>query len=359
VILGLVADFPFVTEHDRAAYVGLLLTPLLRDLTPAPYKMFAISAHQAGSGKTLLATLARLVHGGVFRAEMPEDDAELRKQITTILQMTTGPIVHVDNVTGVVRSSTLAGLLTSAAWDDRKLGANDLARCVNDRVWTLTGNNMALGGDLVRRTIWVNIDPGRPDPQLRDGFKIADIEHHVRQQRGRYLAALLTLVRAWVAAGRPGQRASSDGYAAWLQAVNGILSVAAIPGQCDAPEARGQALGEEDDDWGHFLEALERVFGTNPWTGKEVLAKVDTHPTSSPFPGIIAQSQGLDLGDLPRELAEKLAKLPNGSGPAMLGRSLGKWLANRRGRWAANLTVREAGSNNSGKLWRIERYQGS
>jgi hypothetical protein len=358
-LLDLVADFPFVTDHDRAAYLGLLLTPLLRDLAPAPYKMFAISAHQAGSGKTLLATLARIIHGGVFRAEMPEDDAELRKQVTTILNMTTGPVVHIDNVTGVVRSSTLAGLLTSAAWDDRKLGANDLARCVNDRVWTLTGNNMALGGDLLRRTIWINIDPGRPDPQLRSEFKIMDIEGHVRRERGRYLAALLTLVRLWVAAGRPGERMSSDGYGSWLYAVNGILGVAGIPGRCDAPEARGQAEGEDDDDWGHFLLALERIFGEAPWTAKDVLAKVDTHPTVSPFPGIVAQSQPLELSDLPRELAEKLMKLPNGSGPAMLGRSLGKWLANRRGRWASNLTVREAGGNKTAKLWRIERYKGN
>ncbi len=356
-ILTLVRDFPFVTEHDRAAYVGLLLTPLLRDICPPPYKMFAISAHQAGSGKTLLATLARIIHGGVFRAEMPEDDAELRKQITTILNMTTGPVVHIDNVTGVVRSSTLAGLLTSAAWDDRKLGANELARCVNDRVWTFTGNNMALGGDLARRTIWVNIDPGMPAPHLRAGFRIMDIESHVQRQRGRYLAALLTLVRAWVADGRPGDRASSDGYAAWLQAVNGILGVAAIPGTCDAAEARPDDAGEDDADWGHFLAALERVFGERTWGAREVLAKVDVAPTSSPFPGIVASTQPLDLSDLPRELSEKLARLPHGTGPAMLARSLGKWLANRRGRWANDLTVREAGSDRTGKLWRIERYR--
>jgi len=150
-IAELLQDFPFVTMHDRAAYIGLLLTPLIRAIAPPEYKMFAISAHQAGSGKTLLADLARIIHGGVFRAELPAEEAEIRKQITTILDITTGPIVNFDNVTGVVRSSTLAGLLTSDVWDDRVLGTNTLARCVNDRVWVLTGNNMSLGGDLILR----------------------------------------------------------------------------------------------------------------------------------------------------------------------------------------------------------------
>jgi hypothetical protein len=69
-------EFPFVTIHHRANYYALLLTPVLRQLVPPPYKMFALTAPQPGSGKTLLATAARIVHGGVFRGSMPADDAE-------------------------------------------------------------------------------------------------------------------------------------------------------------------------------------------------------------------------------------------------------------------------------------------
>lgn len=92
------AGFPFVTEHDRANYYGALLTPILRAIAPAPYKLVAITAPQPGSGKTLLATCVRLIHGGVFRAEFPEDDAELRKQITSILTVTTGHLLLGDDV---------------------------------------------------------------------------------------------------------------------------------------------------------------------------------------------------------------------------------------------------------------------
>jgi hypothetical protein len=90
-LLEMIDGFPFKSEHYRANYLGMLITPLLRAMAPPPYKLHAIEAHQPGSGKTLLANLSRHIHGGVFRAEMPEDDTELRKQVTTILTVTTGP----------------------------------------------------------------------------------------------------------------------------------------------------------------------------------------------------------------------------------------------------------------------------
>lgn len=344
----MVSDFPFVTTHDRAAYFGLLLTPLLRVLTPGAYKGFAISAHQAGSGKTLLATLARIIHGGVFRAELPDDEPELRKAITSILDTTTGPIINFDNVTGLVKSGTLAGLLTSAVWDDRRLGTNELSRCENDRLWVLTGNNMSLGGDLRRRFIDINIDPGRPDPQLRSGFAIEDIEDWTRKNRGRLIASLLVLVRSWVAAGRPATRASSDGYGRWLAAVNGILANAGVVGLCDAPEARMRGEGAEDAEWGILLEAIESVFGSAEWTAKGVLAKVDTS-------GMDGMNNGpIGLDKLPERLAEKLGR--SSGGVAVLTRSFGRWLMNHEGRWANSLTVRKTRETNLGSFWRIERY---
>jgi len=191
----MVQDFKFLTEHDEANYLGLLLTPLLREIAPPPYKLGVIGAPQPGSGKSLLAGILRIVQGGVFRSEVPPDDAEMRKVITTILDVTTGPVVQLDNVSGVLRSSVLSGLLTSATWEDRRLGSNSHMRARNDRLWVLTGNNVTLGGDLVRRTCWVTIDPGCPDPQLRSAFTIGNLDQWVRDHRGELIHALLVLTR--------------------------------------------------------------------------------------------------------------------------------------------------------------------
>jgi hypothetical protein len=323
----MVAGFPFVSDHHRANYLGYLLTPVLRELTPPPYKLCAITAPQPGSGKTLLATTMRMIHGGVFRAEMPEDEAELRKQVTAILDQTTGPVIHIDNVSGILRSSTLAGLLTSNRWDDRRLGATEMVSRANDRTWMITGNNVAIGGDLPRRTIPVVIDPGIPHPERRTGFAIADLEGWVRDNRADLLWALLTLVRAWVVAGRPaGAEAGSDGYTRWVRIVRGILTNAAIPGMFDHDDTRLD-VGTDDDEWAEFLEAVYTVFGEQPWTVKELLAK---------FSG---SNSPLSIDVLPGQLADKVDKFTGSVKP--VGRSLGMWLRNREGRWSGEHTVRK------------------
>jgi hypothetical protein len=332
VLLYMIQDFTFLSDHDRANYLGLLLTPLLRAMVPPPYKLAAIGAPQPGSGKTLLANILRHLHGGVFRSEMPEDDAELRKQVTTILDYTTGPVVHFDNVSGVLRSSTLAGLLTSARWDDRRLGGNEMVNARNDRLWVITGNNVALGGDLIRRTLWVTIDPGVPNPHLRTDFAIPDLEGWVHRHRGTLIHALLTLVRAWVMAGQPTVARSGDSYRAWLATVGGILAVAGVPGAFDHPESIRQELGTEDDEWRDFLAAIHHAMGDRVWTVKELLGYVNT--------GLLVAQAPIPLDALPGDLSQRAI----GAGGLMgISRSLGRWLMHRAGRWAGPYAVRSVG----------------
>lgn len=347
-ILFILSDFPFETDHDRAGYIGAaLLTPLMRDLTPPPYKALAINARQMGSGKSLLAHVGRILHGGVMRSEMPEDDAELRKQITTILDMTTAPLVNFDNVTGVLKSGTLAGLLTSRDWDDRRLGANELARCVNDRLWMFTGNNVQLGGDLVRRVVWASIDPGMPNPERRTGFKIPDLTGYVTENRGQIIGDLLTLIRAWVVAGKPATVTSYDDFGQWIAAVNGILRVAGIPGTFDAQEARQQEEGSDDQDWAEFLEAVEHIFGDDRWSAREVCERVSM--SGNQLGGVVS----LGVDQLPGNLGERAQKLGSAK---LLGKSLGRHLQNRKGRFCGGRAAVEDGKDRNGKLWRIRRH---
>lgn len=341
----MVAGFPFVSDHHKANFYGALLTPLLRAMCPPPYKLYAVEAHQPGSGKTLLANLNRWIHGGVFRAEVPGEESELRKQVTSILSVTTGPVIVLDNLSGALKSSTLAGLLTSAQWDDRPLGTTDIVRCVNDRLWTITGNNLAIGGDLPRRTLRTVIDPGRPNPELRTGFAIEDLETWVRERRGELIAALLTIVRGWVAAGMPLPAArASDGYARWVRTIDGILQHAEVRGVFDHHSTQ-VAVGSDDDDWGDFLHAVHAQVGNESWTVKELLGKFNT--------GGLIDTGGIPMDALPGELGERAGRGSNGV--MGLTKSLGKWLSNREGRWAGGFTVRSAGArSDKTKLWQIQ-----
>ncbi|WP_232667896.1 hypothetical protein [Pseudonocardia sp. TRM90224] len=357
---GLVDEFVWAGKHDEANYLGLLLTPLLRELCPPPYKLAAIMARQPGSGKSLLARLAREVHGGVFRSEMPHDDAELEKSVTSILTQTTAPIVVFDNVTGILRSSRLAGLLTSRAYSGRVLGSTNNIEMVNDRLWTITGNNLALGGDLVRRTIWVTIDPRVPDPERRTGFRIANLPAYVTAHRGEILHALLVWVRAWIVAGKPQEMRSSDDYAHWSAVVRGILQVAGVPGEFDHEESAQQTVAVGDDDWRDFLEAIDSAVGSSTWSAKELLSKVhDGRELNATWNAArdYEAAHPIPLEAVPAELVEKLSR-NHSAGLGGLSRSLGRWLANREGRWAGDLTVRRAGEDRTKlALWKVERFQ--
>jgi hypothetical protein len=353
---GIVAEFKWAGKHDEANFHGLLLTPLLRELCPPPYKLGAIMAHQPGSGKGLLNRILRDVHGGVFRSEMPHDDAELAKSITGILTQTTAPVVQFDNVSGTLRSSRLAGLLTSAVYSDRVLGSTNNADMINDRLWTITGNNLNLGGDLVRRTVWVTIDPGCPDPHLRTGFKL-DIPRYIADNRGRILHALLTLVAAWVSTGKPLERRSSDDYALWSATVRGILTHtrtvlgedAGIPGEFDHVDSAQQAIGTDDEGWGDFLRALRQGFEGRIFTTRDVIDRMGKA-------GWAGEDVATDLVEaLPGPLHEQQIRTGSVRG---LTRSLGRWFMNRDGRWVTEFCLVKAGHDGTRNVpyWRVKVF---
>lgn len=326
----MIVDFPFNTDHDRANYLALLFTPLLRVMVPPPYPLGLIHAHQPASGKGYLAEILRTLHGGALRP-LPGSNDEFRKQITSILSVTTAPVVQFDNV-HKLKSSALDALLTADTWADRVLGYTANFSGKNDRLWIATGNNVAIGGDLLRRIRWINIDPDVPHPEQRTGFAIPDLPVWVRENRGELLVALLTLLRAWVREGKPlGPEVGSDSFANWTRAMQGVLSVAGWPGTVGHVETVQQDSNDEDVEWGVFLAAVWRLFEAEAWTVKELLDRV------SEFDG------GLSTDDLPADMSDRNT------------RSAGAWLRNRKGRWAGGYALRPAGLKNNTATWRVQK----
>lgn len=327
-ILRPVAQFPFVTEDHRATWVGLMFTPLMRPILPPPYQFAVITATNPGSGKTLLADLIGWVHGRTMRGELPRDQEELRKAVTATLLTTTAPVAVFDNMTGTVRSSVLEALLTNADYSDRLLGKTRNLNLVNDRLWVATGNNAKIGGDLARRCVFIVIDPRVERPYLRTGFDITDLEGWMRENRGKYLAALLTVARGWVLAGSPADGDRSDSFAQWSGSLRGLLKWAGVAGSFGGGGDECEHCDSEDDaEWGSFLTEAHRVMGAGEFTARELLEKVSAN--------------GVRPETLPGDLAERWDRIDRvmGTGTAGLVKSLGKWLANREGRYADGYKV--------------------
>ncbi len=343
-------DFGFVTASDRATYIGLMLTPLLRTLVPPPYKLGVIEAHQPGSGKTFLARALTSIHGGVLHSEMPPSEEELAKVVGALLDTQTAPVVVFDNVTGMVRSSTLAGLLTSPTFQGRRLGSSTVIEAENDRMWVITGNNAMLGGDLARRSLHVRIDPRVPQPHLRTGFAISGFESWVREHRGDLLWSLLVLTRAWVVQGMPFiHEPSEDSYGRLTATVRSILAVAGVPGTFDDPALAQDVVEPEVEEWETFLAAIVERFGTKPWTAKELLALV-AHPAAVL---VTDAAKPIPFDVLPESV---VAGHAGSLEPARLATKLGRHLVNRRGRWYGRFSVQAYSQRGPVRLWRVEIY---
>lgn len=345
-IAYLLQDFAFVSDHDRASYLGLMLTPLLRTMLPAPYKLGVIEAHQPGSGKSFLARALTHLHGGVEQPGLAPSDEELGKAVGAILDTQTAPVVVFDNVEGIVRSPLLAGLLTSPTFSMRRLGGSTRIEAANDRLWVMTANNAVLSGDLGRRNLRVRIDPGVPNPELRTGFAIDDFDSFVREHRGDLLWSLLVLIRHWVVRGRPFPgRPTQDSYGRWIESLRGVLACAGIPGVVDDPSTRADAQDPEADEFAAFLGSVEQIFGSAEWTVKDLLQKV-CHPAMVADP-----NRPIPFDDLPDWLVSK----HKGGDPVQLARTLGKGLQFRQGRYFGGMQVVRAGQRGRNKVtyWKI------
>jgi hypothetical protein len=337
-LLTLTEEFPFVTDDDRANFYGLLFTPLLRTLVPPPYRMGIFTAPNPGSGKGFLARMIKDIHGGTMRGELPRDQEELRKAITATLVDTTAPVAIFDNLTGVVRSSVLEALLTNPEHSDRYLGASRMVTVPNDRLWLATGNNASIGGDLARRVLFVEIDPGMPDPHTRTGFKIHP-PTWVPAHRGPLLAAMLTIIRGWVLQEIPPEITRSDDYMLWSGTLRSMLHWAGFPGTFGGSEAGKVAIAADPDtdEWAEFLASIHMTFGDRVFTVKELVEALDDYGNE-----LLKDPVVVDPDALPGDLADKWARAgyKKKSG---FSKSLGRWFMNRAGRYAHG--------------WKVEKVQ--
>lgn len=318
-----------------------MLTPLLRLSSPPPYKMCSIEAHQPGSGKSFLGRALISLHGGTERGEIPMTDEEIGKQIGAILDTSTGGVVMFDNVSGIVRSPALASLLTQPRFTTRRLGTNQQIDVPNDRLWVMTANNAQLGGDLARRVVKVLINPDVPNPERRTDFVIHNWERWVREQRHWVLWALLTMTRAWYAAGAPRHQHTADSYADWISTIDGILRTSGYAG-FDLVETRSVIEDADADELATFMHAARDIFGDEGWTVKQLLSRITgatDGDTSMFFPE----------DALPEYILAKRTGVPT-----TMSKSLGRWVARNKGRWADNMSIVEDGTLHRAMRWRVK-----
>ncbi len=306
-------DLPFDTDTDVANFLALLVTVVVRQWFPTvPFAV--VEAPVQGSGKTLAAMAVRMIAEGTAGiGAAPEEarhgDSEWRKRITSIL-LAAPAVSIIDNVTGTLGGPTLAALATSPVYSDRLLGTNKNRDLPNTPTWIFTSNNAQVDADLLRRCLFIRLDPRDAAPHLRGGFKIPDLIAHLEKHRGEILAANYTIVRRWIVLGKPDAPRGTPvlgSFERWSRTVPAILGAVGITGVLGDVEKRNAMMRDPDEeDAADFLEAW--------WEGFPAIRE---HATAKDLvsASLEGDAPGRSILPLPAAVLSGKGSRPEGRGP--------------------------------------------
>jgi putative DNA primase/helicase len=258
----LLGDFPFQDDASRAHALAALLLPFVRPLIDGPTPLHLFDAPVEGTGKTLLATVITLVSTGREPEGTTEagNDDEWRKRITALLRE--GPMfVLLDNLNRELDSAALASVLTARMWKDRLLGCSTTVSLPNRAVWLGSGNNTRLSREMLRRTVWCRLDAKLDAPWERSEFRHPNLVQWAKENRGRLVAAVLTLVQAWIVAGRPSGGATLGMFDDWAAVIGGVLKNAGIAGLFANAQQFRAASVDTVAEWRVFVACWSQSFG--------------------------------------------------------------------------------------------------
>jgi hypothetical protein len=314
-LLDLVCDFPFSTPEHRSAWLAFLLTASARTAFSGPAPLFLIDANIRGSGKSMLSDVVGFIAMGTTLPRMsnPKDDEECRKRITS-LALAGDRLVLIDNIDGHLGCPSLDAALTSPdSWKDRILGKSEVVELPISMTWVATGNNVMLAADTARRTLHIRLDSLEQRPELRSGFKYSDLINHVKRNRAELVEAVLTILSAYCAAGRPRMNLPAWGsFEGWSNLIRNAVVWCGLPD----PGLTREELAKKSDEDANTAQLI-----INHWrsvdhdgvgvTAAEVLRRLETEsPTYDPLREALCDlcRTGGDRLPSPKSLGMRLQK---------------------------------------------------
>lgn len=330
----LLTEFSFPRDTDLAAALSAMLTAAVRpSLAHAP--MFHARAHMVGSGKSYLCELitAFATPQRGTPTTFPADDEECRKLLLAEL-LRAPAVIEFDNLTSdLVAHKSLCTVLTSEYMSGRILGVSKTATVSTRALFLSSGNNVGPVQDMTRRCITIRLDPGCEVPAARS-FRRPELVRDVLRERGRYVAAALTIVRAWIVASRPKADCKSmAGYGDWSDLCRQPLLWL---GLADATESVFEAMAEDPDreTLGRLLSGWQAAFGKTAAMVRDAV-RVSAYG-----------DENAELREVLRDIADERGEINR--------RRLGWWIKRHAGRIVEGRRFVRASGNRSAEAWQVE-----
>ena len=258
ILTDLLAEFSFKASTGEAekelnrsiALSGMLTAQVRGSLPTAPVHL--VRADTPGTGKSYLIDVIAMVTTGrlcpVITASKSLEETE--KRLGSVL-LSGVSIISLDNCTHDLEGELLCQLSERPMIKIRILGRSEMPDCECHTAVFATGNNITFKGDMVRRGVVCSLEALDEHPELRT-FK-QDALKYVAANRAIYVAAALTIIRAYLTAGAPPVCGPFGSYPEWSTMVRSPLVWLGEPD----PVASLHKTREEDPELSDIRELFE------------------------------------------------------------------------------------------------------
>lgn len=329
-LTDLLQEFPFVNEASRSVSLSAMLSAVARtmfDVVPA----HGARAPTPGTGKSYLFDIVSAILLGErcpVISVSSDSEGETEKRIVG-MALSGQQIINLDNVNGTVGGDALCQLIERPVCYLRPLGQSAQVRVDNRSIVFFNGNNCHVRGDMTRRVLLADLDARIEKPAEREftGDPVAK----VLANRGKYIAACMTVLRAYQEAGSPKVvKFPMNSFGEWSATVRSAL---VWLGEAD-PCLTIQKARDEDPELQRlaaFVSAAREHIGLkrNAMSVREIVAL--GMRLESGYAGGNYQPENPDLNAAIMEFADRGNQVNN--------RSFGRWLNKFKGRVIDGLRI--------------------
>jgi hypothetical protein len=222
----------------------------------------------------------------------------------------------------------------------RILGISKTANVSTRSLFLSSGNNVGPVQDMTRRCVTIDLDPGVENPAARK-FKRPDLVRDVLSERGTYISAALTIVRAWIDAGRPKAECKAVGsFGDWSDLCRQPLLWL---GLADPTASVFAAMAEDPERelLGRLLAAWHAIFGNSSTMIRDVI-----NPSTNLVGDLASVMKAEELKEILLDIAGEKAEINR--------LKLGRWIKRQAGRIVNGQRFSGEGGHRSARAWRVE-----
>jgi hypothetical protein len=348
-IEDLLNEFEFVDDVAKSVAVSAIVTTVVRGMFIV-VPMHVVDAPVAGTGKSYFFDIVAVIVTGERMPVIPtgKTEEELEKRLGAAM-LASQQLVTIDNVTGVLRGDALCQMIERPRPQVRVLGRSELVEVeARGTTFFANGNNTVVAGDICRRVIKCRLDAKQERPEQRV-FK-GDPIVAVLKDRGAYVAACLTICRAYIAAGRPDRKPRLASFEGWSDTVRSAL---VWLGKADPADSMESAWAADPDtvELGALLAAWSDTFGIGEANGvilRDIIAKIDDVDTNVGPGGQVTRT----FKNPELRSAVRAALMAKREVDAL---SLSHWLRSRKNRIVNGMWLETDPSHHGSKWWVMRR----